>query len=233
MIIIPTYNERENVRILVEKIRAAAGDIPILFVDDSSPDGTAAAIRQLQSEYPNILLKVRPEKQGLGAAYRDAFQYVIENNLADFVLSMDADLSHPPEVLPGLLKNLEHSSVVVGSRYHPQGRVENWNLWRRTVSRLGNLYARFFTGVPVFDLTSGMVAYRVEALKKIDFSRTASDGFAFVMEMKVLLHQAGEKIYEHPITFIERREGKSKFSLPIFFEGILYPLRCFIKKWLF
>jgi dolichol-phosphate mannosyltransferase len=233
MLVIPTYNEKDNVGTLVERIRTAAGNIPILFVDDSSPDGTAEKIRQIQNEDDRILLRVRPEKSGLGSAYREAFQYVIDNNLADFVVEMDADLSHPPEALPGLLENLKNYPVVVGSRYQGAGKVQNWNWFRRAVSYLGNLYARFFTGVPVADLTSGLVAYKVESLKKIDLKNITSEGYAFQIEIKTLLHRAGEKLHEHPITFEERREGKSKFSPGIIMEGMLYPLRTFFRrKWL-
>ncbi|MEK9180955.1 MAG: polyprenol monophosphomannose synthase [Patescibacteria group bacterium] len=230
MLVIPTYNERENVPGLVERIRKNLGGIPIFFVDDSSPDGTAEAIRRLQENDDNIHLLMRAGKLGLGSAYREAFRKIMRERLADYVITLDADLSHPPEVLPHLTEKIKKFPVVVGSRYISGGDVQNWNRWRQLISQSGNIYARLLTGVPVSDLTSGLVAYQVEALRKVNLDRMTSDGYAFQIEMKCLLHHSNIQIHEHPITFVERREGKSKFSTPIILEGFSYPARVFVKR---
>lgn len=230
MLIIPTYNERQNIRELVKRIRKSAGDIPILFVDDNSPDGTAEEIRRLQRSDKHIFLRVRAHKSGLGPAYRDALGYVIRNNLADYIVTMDADLSHPPEILPQIVSLLGKYDVVVASRYMAGGGASNWNVFRKMLSRLGNFYARFMTGVPISDLTAGMVGYKVSSLKKINFSEMVTDGYAFQIEMKFLLHQFGFSMGEYPIVFEERQGGKSKLSSAVVFEGLKFPLKIFFRR---
>lgn len=230
MLVIPTYNEKNNLRVLVERIRRVLPDIPILFVDDSSPDGTAEEIKVLSAADPAIRLLVRPGKQGLGSAYREAFLKLLDEPGAEYFIAMDADLSHPPEILPEMVRLLEKHSVVVGSRYMPGGSVENWNWRRRAISRLGNWYARIFTHVPVYDLTSGFVGYRREALRKLPLQDFDSEGYAFQVEMKHRLHQSGATIAELPIVFTERREGASKFSFAIIMEAAVYPLKVWFSK---
>ena len=225
MIIIPTYNECQNVATVVSRIRISVGQEPILFVDDSSPDGTAEEVRRLQRADPNIRLMVRTSQRGFGAACREAYQRVIDERLADYVIQLDADLSHPPEALPTMIELLKAWPVVVGSRYVRGGGTQNWDLRRRFLSRGGNLYARLLTGVPVHDLTAGFMGYQVPSLKQIALSRIRSEGYAFLMEMKYSLHKAGVPIQEFPITFTEREAGKSKFSGRIVLEGIAYPLK--------
>jgi dolichol-phosphate mannosyltransferase len=231
MLIIPTYNERNNLRDLVKRIRQVLPTIPILFVDDNSPDGTAKEIRELMAVDPRIRLWVRPYKAGLGSAYREAFLKLLNEPEVEFFIAMDADLSHPPEVLPEMLKLLEQHPVVVGSRYIPGGKVENWSWLRRAISRLGNWYARVLTGVPVRDLTSGFVGYRKEVLQSLSFESFNSDGYAFQVEMKHRLHQNGATIAELPIVFTERQFGSSKFSFAIIIEAAVYPFKhWFCKK---
>ncbi|MDP2933916.1 MAG: polyprenol monophosphomannose synthase [bacterium] len=230
MIIIPTYNEKQNIPQLVSRIRTVLGDIGILFVDDSSPDGTADAIRELQQNDPGISLILRPAKMGLGSAYLHAFDYLFKHTDAKYVVTLDADLSHEPEALPEIFARLKNYPMVVGSRYTTGGKIRNWNFFRRFVSRAGNIYARIFTGVPISDLTSGFVGYRADWLRQLDFSQISSEGYAFQIEMKCLLHGLGAEVFEHPITFTERKGGRSKFSLPIVAEGAVYPLKTFIKN---
>lgn len=225
MLIIPTYNERDNIATLVGRIRKAAGNEPILFVDDNSPDGTAAEIRRLQASDPNIHLLERPGKGGYGSACREGIKKVLRENLADYVIQSDADLSHPPELLPTMIELLKTNQVVIGSRYVQGGGAQNWDLRRRTLSFGANLYARLFTGVPVHDMTAGFVGYRVEALRKIDLDSIRSEGYAFLMEMKFNLHRRGTTFREFPIVFYEREAGKSKFSRKILYEGMRFPLR--------
>lgn len=229
MLIIPTYNERDNIAVLVNRIRKAAGDEPILFVDDNSPDGTADEIRRIQTTDPHVHLLPRPGKGGYGSACRDGIRKVLRENLADYVIQSDADLSHPPELLPQMIQLLKSNPVVIGSRYVSGGGAENWDVRRRLLSFGANLYARTLTGVPVHDMTAGFVGYRTEVLRKIDLDHIGSEGYAFLMEMKFNLHRSGTTFREFPIIFHEREAGKSKFSRKILFEGMRFPLKAL--KW--
>jgi len=201
MLIIPTYNEHDNIAVLVGRIRKAAGNEPILFVDDNSPDGTANEIRRMQASDPNIYLLPRPGKGGYGSACRDGIKKVLREQLAEYVIQSDADLSHPPELLPRMIELLKTNPVVIGSRYVKGGGAQNWNLRRRCLSFGANLYARLFTGVPVRDMTAGFVGYRSEVLRKINLDAMQSEGYAFLMEMKFNLHRAGIGFAEFPIVF--------------------------------
>ncbi len=230
MIIIPTYNERSNVRPLVERIRKATGDLSILFVDDNSPDGTQVEIVAMQKTDKNIYLLARPKKQGLGSAYRAAFEHVRRSPEIEFVITLDADLSHDPSELPIFLKLIKLHPVVVGSRYVAGGKIINWNLVRRLVSKFGNIYAKFLTATPVSDLTSGYVAYQTSWLNRVPFQNIQAEGYAFQIEMKHRLHALGANIHEHPIAFVEREGGKSKFSLVIILEGVKFPLKVYFER---
>jgi dolichol-phosphate mannosyltransferase len=232
MLIIPTYNERENVNALVSRIRKAAPREPIFFVDDSSPDGTAAAIRSIQQGDPDIHLMVRPGKGGYGSACRDAMEKILRENLAPYVIQFDADLSHPPELLPGIIEALETWPVVIGSRYVAGGGSQNWDFRRRCLSLGANLYARLLTGVPVHDMTAGFVGYQTAILRKIDLSQIRSEGYAFLMEMKFNLNRRGAKFHELPIIFTERESGKSKFSRKIMLEGVRFPVKAMMLRML-
>ena len=230
MLIIPTYNERDNIASLVSRIRNAVGDEPIFFVDDNSPDGTADEIRRLQQQDANVHLMARPGKGGYGSACRDAMKKILQENLADYVIQSDADLSHPPELLPHMLEMLKSCQVVIGSRYVKGGGAKNWSLSRRTLSFGANLYARLFTGVPVHDMTAGFVGYRADVLRKVNLDDIHSEGYAFLMEMKFALHRSGATFGEFPIIFCEREAGKSKFSRKILYEGMRFPLKALGKR---
>jgi dolichol-phosphate mannosyltransferase len=225
MLIIPTYNERDNVDCLVSRVRKAAPLEPILFVDDNSPDGTQAAIRSLQEREPGIHLMARPGKGGYGSACRDAMRKILQENLGPYIIQFDADLSHPPELLPTMIDALKTWQVVIGSRYVAGGGSQNWDFRRKCLSYGANLYARFLTGVPAHDLTSGFVGYQVATLREIDLAQIRSDGYAFLMEMKFNLHRRGAKFHEFPIIFAERESGKSKFSRKVMLEGVRFPLK--------
>jgi len=225
MLIIPTYNERGNVAALVSRIRKAVPQEPIFFVDDNSPDGTADAIREIQKSDAGIHLMVRPGKGGYGSACRDAMRKILAENLAPHVIQFDADLSHPPELLPVMIESLRTSPVAIGSRYVPGGGSRNWDFRRKLLSFGANLYARTLTGVPVHDMTAGFVGYQTGILRKIDLSTIRSEGYAFLMEMKFNLHRHGATFKEFPIVFVDREEGKSKFSRKIMYEGVRFPLK--------
>jgi len=230
MLLIPTYNERGNIATLVGRIRQAAGPEPIFFVDDNSPDGTAAEIRRLQQQDPNIYLLPRPGKGGYGSACRDAMKKILDENLAPYVIQSDADLSHPPELLPRMMEMLKTHPVVIGSRYVAGGGTRNWSFRRKSLSFCANLYARLLTGVPVQDMTAGFVGYQANTLRKVRLDEIRSEGYAFLMEMKVELHRQGARFAEFPITFVERDSGKSKFSRKVMFEGVKFPLRALLKR---
>lgn len=225
MLIIPTYNERDNIESLIARIRQAAGPEPILFVDDNSPDGTADEIRRVQRQDPLIHLLARPGKGGYGSACRDGIRKVLSENLADYVIQSDGDLSHPPEQLPVMIGLLQTHPVVIGSRYVRGGGSRNWDFRRRCLSFGGNLYARLLTGVPVHDMTAGFVGYQSSVLRRIDLDAIHSEGYAFLMEMKFNLHRLGVEFAEFPIVFVERESGRSKFSKAIMLEGVKFPLR--------
>lgn len=230
MLIVPTYNERENIAPLVTRIRNAVGPEPILFVDDSSPDGTAGEIRRWQESDGQIRLIVRPEKSGFSSACRDGMKFVLQENLADYLVLADADLSHPPELLPRMIELLKTNSVVIGSRYVAGGGASNWNIFRRGLSHGANLYARWLTGVPVHDLTAGFVGYRTEALVAINLDEIRSEGYAFEMELKFKLHRHGISFCEFPIVFCGRNSGQSKFDRKILLEGVRFPLSVLAKR---
>jgi dolichol-phosphate mannosyltransferase len=230
MLIIPTYNERDNIATLVGRIREAVGNEPILFVDDNSPDGTADEIRRIQASDGAIHLLARPGKGGYGSACRDAMKKVLRENLADYVIQADADLSHPPELLPTMIELLKTNPVVIGSRYVKGGGAQGWDIRRRALSFGANLYARLFTGVPAHDMTAGFVGYQTNVLRKIDLDAIGSEGYAFLMEMKFNLHRSGTRFREFPIVFCEREAGHSKFNRKILIEGIKFPLKALGKR---
>jgi len=230
MLIIPTYKEKDNIATLVAAVRKAAPREAILFVDDNSPDGTADEIRRVQQRDPLVHLVVRPGKDGYGSACREAMKKVLREKLDDHLIQFDADLSHPPELLPKMIELLRNYPVVIGSRYIQGGGSENWSLRRKTLSFGANLYARLFTGVPVHDMTAGYVGYQADMLRQIDLDRIRSNGYAFLMEMKFTLHRRGARFVEFPIIFMERRAGKSKFSMKVMTEGMRFPLKALFRR---
>ena len=230
MMIIPTLNERDNIAILVARVRASAGAEPVLFVDDGSPDGTAEEVARIQRQDPDVHLLRRVNQRGYASACRDGMRKVLSENLSDHLIQSDADLSHPPEALPTMLKLLETHPVVIGSRYVEGGGSQNWDLRRRALSYGGNLYARALTGVPVHDMTAGFVGYQASVLKSIDLDSITSNGYAFLMELKFTLHRRGVPFREFPIVFTEREQGKSKFSKRIMLEGLRFPLKAMWRR---
>ncbi len=224
MIVIPTYNEAENIFALVKKIRAVLTTEKILFVDDNSGDGTAEKVKSLQQNDPNIELIVRTTKRGFGSAYIDGFKYVFEKYpFEERIITMDGDLSHSPEAFVLMEKAFVDADVVVGSRYVKDGKTLNWSIQRRILSRLGNFYARFCTAIPVKDATSGFMMLRVSKLREINLDKVRTEGYAFLMDLKQMLMGVSAHFKEVPITFTERPFGKSKFSSAILMEGIIFP----------
>lgn len=223
IIVLPTYNERENIGNIVPMIFSTVPNIFILVADDNSPDGTAEAVKEMQKKYSNLSLISRPEKSGLGRAYINAFDYVLKGEDVRAVIMMDADLSHQPKYLPEMLEKSKSFTVVTGSRYVKGGETVGWEMWRKVLSYFGNLYCRVITGMPIYDCTAGFNVIDAKLLRKVDFSKMDMSGYAFIMELKYNLHLAGAKFYEVPITFVNRVGGESKMSSHIINEGIIAP----------
>ncbi len=220
VVVLPTFNERANIERYVRALRAAAPDVELLVVDDDSPDGTADAARALAAEFGPIDVMVRTERRGLGEAYRDGFARALASGY-DAIVSMDADLSHDPVVVPTMLDLLGGGAeVVVGSRYVDGGGTANWPVHRRLLSSWGNRYTRSVLRIGVRDCTSGFRAYRAEALRTIDPGSTQAEGYAFLTEIIRRADRAGLQIVETPITFVDRTAGTSKMSGRIVVESM-------------
>ncbi len=222
-LLIPTFNEKDNIGVIIPKIFEVVPDISILVIDDASPDGTARLVKEMMNKYPNLSVLERKGKEGLGKAYIAAFQHVLKNQSIDSVIMMDADLSHDPDALPDMIKASLVYDCVIGSRYISSGKIVGWELWRRGLSFFGNLYCRLVTGLPIRDCTGGFNLIKTEVLKKIDFTTMDSSGYAFIMELKYMLYKKGARVKELPITFRERVNGVSKISHQIIREGLLAP----------
>jgi len=217
---VPTYNEVENIEILVQRIRAAIPDAHILVVDDDSPDGTAEKAEALGAELGDIEVLRRPAKMGLGSAYRAGHAVGIARGY-DVMVQIDADLSHDPADLPRLVAAVDDGAdLAIGSRYVPGGSVPNWPRRRLALSSWGNRYAAFCLGIEVRDSTAGYRAYRASVLRAIDFQTTHSTGYGFQIEMTYRVLRAGGRIDEVPIAFTDRVRGNSKMSWRIVVEAM-------------
>ena len=229
VVVLPTYNERENVQRLLAAVRDTVPDADVLVVDDNSPDGTAILVEETASELGQIKLLRRPGKQGLGSAYRTGFAHALDEGY-DVVVSMDVDFSHDPAVLPELLRLIRSGAdAVVGSRYVPGGATVDWPLHRRLLSRWGNRYTSFVLGLGVRDCTSGYRAYRAAALRAIDPASTTAEGYAFLTELIRRLVRRGATVVETPIVFTDRRYGVSKMSGRIVVESMFLVTRWAIR----
>lgn len=224
-VVLPTYNESENIERLVRAVRAAAPGIGVLVVDDNSPDGTADIAARLADELGGIEVLRRPGKLGLGSAYREGFSRVLAGD-ADVIVSMDVDFSHDPAVIPAMLSAIaDGADAVIGSRYVRGGGTKNWPIHRRLLSRWGNLYTGAVLGVGVRDCTTGFRAYRATALRAIAPETTRAEGYAFLTELVVRLSRRDLRIVEVPIMFADREHGTSKMSGRIVVESMLLVTR--------
>ncbi|TSC80081.1 MAG: hypothetical protein G01um101429_285 [Parcubacteria group bacterium Gr01-1014_29] len=221
-VITPTYNEKESIAELIRRIHDLhIENLDIVVVDDNSPDGTGSLAERLGQQYP-IRVIHRAKKEGLGKAYIHAFKEVLAlgpETKPDYIIQMDADLSHDPASIPRFLEKIESCDVVLGSRYTRGGGIENWSLIRRMVSRFGNIYASLVLGIPYRDLTSGFKCFRREVLEAIDFTNISSVGYNFQIETTYYAHRNKLKICEIPIIFTERKQGTSKFNVGIIVES--------------
>lgn len=220
LVVLPTYNEAENIDRVLRRIRASLEDASVLVVDDGSPDGTADAAEVMGKELGNIEILRRSRKSGLGSAYRAGFRWGLERGF-DACIEMDADLSHEPEALPGLVAALSDGcELAVGSRYVPGGVIPNWAWHRRLLSRGGNVYASTLLGLGVADSTSGFRAYSASVLRRIELDRIRADGYGFQIEMTYRARRAGATVVEVPIRFVDRVDGESKMSAVIVVEAL-------------
>jgi dolichol-phosphate mannosyltransferase len=226
LVIIPTYNEVENIGVLLDQLLALPFGLEVLVVDDASPDGTAALVQEKMAASPRVHLLRRPGKMGLGSAYRDGFRYALDHG-AELIFEMDADFSHDPQAIGSFLEAARDADVVLGSRYIDGVRVVNWPLNRLILSRSANVYTRLITGLPVHDATGGFKCFRRRALEGIRLDQVRSDGYAFQIEVSFKCWKRGFKIREIPIVFVDRRAGVSKMNRRIIWEaaGMVWRLR--------
>ena len=219
LIIIPTYNEKDNIdKIINEIFLQSIDNLEILIVDDNSADGTKEILDKLKSQNKINLIE-RSSKQGLASAYIEGFKYAIEHNF-DFIIQMDADFSHNPKYLNEIISNLKTYDVVIASRNIEGGNTKGWSLFRNLISKCGSNYARLILNCPINDLTGGFNGWRREILNKINLDKIISKGYLFQVEMKYKAYKSKAKIIEIPIIFEQRKHGKSKMSLSIFFEAL-------------
>ena len=219
-VVIPTYNEQDNLRRLIEQVLQQDASLQVLVVDDNSPDGTGQLADELAASNSRINVLHRPGKMGLGSAYRDGFRRAMQLG-ADLLIEMDADFSHDPAILPVFLERIKEFDLVIGSRYLNGISVVNWPLRRLMLSYGANWYTRLVTGLTIMDCTSGFKCFRRSLIESIDLDRIKSDGYSFQIEMHFRSAELGARICEVPIIFIDRRVGQSKMSKRIVREAVL------------
>jgi dolichol-phosphate mannosyltransferase len=224
LIIIPTYNEIENLPLMIPRLEALGLGLEVLVVDDGSPDGTAAWVKSQQPSKPHLHLLERSGKQGLGSAYVAGFRFALERGY-DYIFEMDADFSHDPSYVPDFLEAIGEADVVLGSRYINGVTVVNWPMSRLMLSYFANMYARWVTGLPVRDATGGFKCFRADALRKLDLDRISSGGYSFQIEVNYKLWKKGCRLKEIPIIFKDRIAGTSKMSGKIIKEALFLLVR--------
>jgi len=218
IIVIPTYNERENLPILIKQLaQLGLEKWQALIVDDNSPDGTGAIAEELSQQYPLEAIH-RQSKTGIGTAYRVGFRAALGKK-SDIIVQMDADLSHDPRVIPQMIKQIQHYDIVIGSRYIPGGGISNWEWSRRLISKFANLFVRWLLRSKIHDLTGGFKAFSRAALKQVSLEQLSSVGYNFQIEVNILCERLGLTIKEIPIIFTERKVGQSKFNIKIILES--------------
>ncbi|MGH3733632.1 MAG: polyprenol monophosphomannose synthase [Acidimicrobiales bacterium] len=230
LVVLPTYNEIFNVELMLRTLNEVVPDCHVLVVDDGSPDGTAKRAHAVGSEMGGVDVLERAAKSGLGNAYRAGFTWGLERDYDHFV-EIDADFSHDPRALPGLLIAAKEYEVVIGSRYIKGGHIPNWKRSRRLLSRGGNEYASVMLGLGVADSTSGYRVYSASALEKIDYASVTADGYGFQIEMTYRARSRGATIVEVPISFKDRQRGESKMSRAIVIEALVLVTKWALERW--
>tara|TARA_B110000467_G_scaffold152097_1_gene161117 strand:+ start:8021 stop:8770 length:750 start_codon:yes stop_codon:yes gene_type:complete len=231
LIIIPTYNEKENIERILRKVFSLQKSFHVLIVDDGSPDGTANIVKQLQNEFEGLYIQERTGKLGLGTAYIHGFKWALQKEY-QFIFEMDADFSHDPNDLERLYAACnKDGDVAVGSRYVQGVNIVNWPMSRLLISYFASKYVKFITGLPIHDSTAGFKCYRREVLENINFDKIQFVGYAFQIEMKFNAWKYGFTVMEVPVIFTDRTEGISKMSSDIFFEAFIGVIQMKIKSW--
>jgi dolichol-phosphate mannosyltransferase len=220
LVVIPTYNERENIVNITREVLSVSEHAEVLVIDDNSPDGTGKVADEMAAASHRVHVMHRQGKLGLGSAYIAGFRYALDNGY-DYVMEMDADFSHDPREIPNFLDAARGADVVVGSRYIGGVRILNWPIKRLLLSYSASVYTRMITGLRLLDCTSGFKCFRREVLEALDLSRVHSDGYSFQIEMSFLCQKKGFTLKEIPIVFTERKEGHSKMSKAIIYEALL------------
>ncbi len=224
LIVIPTFNEKENIIRQVEAIMALPLDITVVVVDDNSPDGTGAAVAELSGKFKKVKGIHRKGKAGRGSACIKGFQYAIKQGV-DYVFEMDADLSHDPNEIPKFLEKMQNYDLVIGSRYDKGSKIVNWGKVRPVFSKLANFYARLVLGIPITDYTNGYRCYKKHVLENMEFDRITSTGYIVISEMTYQIARKGYKIGEVPTVFVNRRRGESNLTLNEIVSGFISVLR--------
>lgn len=223
-ILIPTYNERENIGLTLNRIADVSRELRVIVLDDNSPDKTAEVVQAKAHDYPQVSVLLRTEDKGFAKAYVAGFRKVLEGEAVKVILMMDADFSHDPEEIPKMLAKLNQGAdVVTGSRYAIGQEFKNITMWRRLLSRFANAYVQIVLGLPLSDCTSGFVMMRREVLQKLSFEGLRTEGYGFLFQLKYRVWKAGLKIIEHPVRWPERHQGKSKMTLKRMLESARLP----------
>jgi dolichol-phosphate mannosyltransferase len=221
LIIIPTYNERENIVLMIPEVKKILPEAHVLIVDDSSPDGTAQCVREIAASMDGIFLTSRPQKDGLGRAYIAGFKWALERSY-EYIFEMDADFSHDPHFLPHFFKAIEDHDLVIGSRYKTGVNIINWPMSRLLLSYFANRFIRWIIGIPVKDCTGGFKCFRRSLLEKIPLEKISSSGYSFQVEINYFAWKNGFSITEIPIVFTDRKRGESKMSTNIVLEALFF-----------
>ena len=229
LVIVPTYNERSNIESLFVRIFEAKADIDVLIIDDNSTDKTYELVEKISAKDSRIHLLVRPRKMGLGSAYIRGFKYALKQGY-DYIIEMDADLSHDPADIPRLLQACQESDLVIGSRYIDGVHIVNWPLRRLFLSYGASFYARIITGMKIKDPTGGFKCFKAKVLRSINLNKIHAEGYSFQIEMNYKVWKKGFKIKEIPIVFTDRTLGQSKMTLGIIFEAIFMVWRLKFSK---
>ncbi len=224
IILIPTYNEAENIGLILRQIQSVDPGFNVLVLDDNSPDGTAQVVEAFHKEHPPVSVLVRTSNRGFAQSYLDGFKRVCAGSEYDAVITMDADFSHEPKELPELLTLLNNGAdVVIGSRYAKHQKFPHITLWRRMMSRFANGYVRTVLGMPISDCTAGFIAMRTEALRSLNMQGIRTEGYGFLFQLKYRAYKSGLRLAEHPVAWPERHQGSSKMNLKRIFESFLLP----------
>lgn len=229
VVIIPTYNERENIEKLINEILNLGVETEILIIDDSSPDGTGKMVDRVSQQCPRVSIIHRKRKLGIGSAYLCGFKYALSKNF-DYIFTMDADFSHSPKYLPEFINKIQDFDVVIGSRYVRGGSIVNWGILRRILSRSANVITKNLLNLKFSDYTSGFRCYRARVLKNIDFNNIYSDGYSFLIEILYRCEKSNYRIKESPISFTQRLNGTSKISRGEIAKAVITLLRLKMKE---